>query len=109
MRHRFASGSRTNGRAHGAIRASTARTHRRSAIGPGRHERPRAVRILVLNPGSATLKTTVLDLPDTEPRFTRTVDWDESDADGPAGAVATALAEVVGAGIATDTIERVGY
>jgi acetate kinase len=67
------------------------------------------VRILVLNPGSATVKTTVLDLPDIEARFARTVDWDESDADGPARAVATALTQVVEAGIAMDTLERVGY
>jgi acetate kinase len=67
------------------------------------------VRILVLNPGSATLKTTVLDLPDIDPRFAQTVDWDESDADGPARAVATALTQAVEADIAMDTLERVGY
>jgi acetate kinase len=67
------------------------------------------VRILVLNPGSATLKTTVLDLPDIDARFTRTVDWEESDADGPARAVTTALTQVVESGIAMDTLDRVGY
>ena len=41
---------------------------RRSATGPGRRERSTTVRILVLNPGSATLKATVLDLPERRPR-----------------------------------------
>jgi hypothetical protein len=48
------------------------------------------VRILVLNPGSATLKTTVLDLPDLEPRFDETIDWPRSDPAGAARAVAAA-------------------
>ena len=33
------------------------------------------MRILVLNPGSATLKATVLDLPAPDPRFETTIDW----------------------------------
>ena len=67
------------------------------------------MRILVLNPGSATLKTTVLDLPDTDSRFTQTVDWEASDQDGPARAVTTALARVAEAGIAADSLDGVGY
>ncbi len=68
-----------------------------------------AVRILVLNPGSATLKTTVLDLPDLDPRFESTADWTGSDADGPAGSVAAAASAITDAGIAPDSIDGVGY
>jgi acetate kinase len=67
------------------------------------------VRILVLNPGSATLKTTVLDLPDLKPRFSSTVDRTRSDADGPARCVAAAAAAIADAGIAPDSIDGVGY
>jgi len=67
------------------------------------------VRILVLNPGSATLKTTVLDLPDLEPRITSTTDWAASDADGVHRTLAAATAEVAAAGIPIDSIEGVGY
>jgi len=62
------------------------------------------VRVLVLNPGSATLKGTVLEPRAREPSFDRTTSWDGShDATAIAGAVGTMLDEV-GRGI-----EAVGY
>jgi len=67
------------------------------------------VRILVLNPGSATLKTTVLDLPGLEPRFESTTDWRESDPAGPTRAVAATLQDVGAGGIDIGSIEGVGY
>jgi acetate kinase len=67
------------------------------------------VRILVLNPGSATLKTTVLDLPDVTERFASTVDWHASDPNGPARATAAVGREIEAAGIAVDSIDGVGY
>ena len=67
------------------------------------------MRILVLNPGSATLKTTVLDLPDLEPRYAATVDWAGADGDGVGRTVAAAADDVAATGIPIDSIEGVGY
>ena len=67
------------------------------------------MRILVLNPGSATLKTTVLDLPALEPRFDATVDWPSAGVAGAAGAVDAAAAAIARAGISTSSIDGVGY
>jgi acetate kinase len=67
------------------------------------------VRILVLNPGSATLKTTVLDLPDLEPRYAATVDWASADDDGVDRTVVAVADDVAAAGIPIDSIEGVGY
>jgi acetate kinase len=67
------------------------------------------VRILVLNPGSSTLKTAVLDLPALAPRFTSTNEWRPSDPDGPARALAATAAELAEAGVAIASIEGVGY
>jgi acetate kinase len=65
------------------------------------------VRILVLNPGSVTLKTTILDLPDLHPRFTATHDW--ADVDEVDRTVAAAANEIAAVGIQIDSIEGVGY
>jgi acetate kinase len=67
-------------------------------------------RVLVVNTGSATLKATVLDLPDIEPRFETTVDWhaEASDADRRA-TLQTVLLEGERAGIAPSTIDLVGH
>ena len=68
------------------------------------------MRVLVLNPGSATLKATVLDPPEREPRFERNVDWsaDASDAERES-VVADVLAASAEAGVAATSIEAVGY
>jgi acetate kinase len=68
------------------------------------------VRVLVLNAGSATLKATVLDLPDREARFTRTLDW-RADLTAPERGVVVArmVAAIEDAGIATSSIEAVGH
>jgi acetate kinase len=68
------------------------------------------MRVLVLNAGSATLKATVLDLPDRAPRFDRTVDWaaDASDADREV-AVRSILGAIARAGIPAASIGVVGY
>lgn len=71
---------------------------------------PATVRILVLNPGSATLKATVLDLPDLAPRFDRTIDWmGEDGADHHARTVDAVVRDLTTAGIAPGTIDAVGY
>jgi acetate kinase len=62
------------------------------------------VRILVLNPGSATLKATVVVPPDRTPAFDRTVDWPD---DGPAVAAPAAIREVLAA--AGAGVDAVGY
>ena len=65
-------------------------------------------RVLVLNAGSATLKATVLDLPQADPRFERIVDWSAD-----ASAADTALMELLDAiavnSIALDTVDAVGH
>jgi acetate kinase len=63
------------------------------------------VRVLVLNAGSVTLKATVLDVPEREPRFDRTIDWGGERAAG----VAAMLDGLVHEGIALDSIEAVGH
>ena len=68
------------------------------------------MRILVLNPGSVTLKATVLDPPDADPRFNRTVTWlHEDEPDGRARTVEAVAREMAEAGIDLDTIDGVGY
>src|SRR3954453_13977312 len=68
------------------------------------------MRVLVLNPGSATLKATLLDTPGLEPRFDRTVRW-ESNAGLPdrVRVVREILGELAGADVASSSIEAVGY
>ena len=65
----------------------------------------RRLRVLVLNPGSVTLKATLLDHPDTEPRFDRTIDWGDDRAAG----VRDVLEAVHGAGFESSSIDAVGY
>lgn len=68
------------------------------------------MRVLVLNPGSATLKATVLDLPGRNPRFERTVDWASDASDSQRGAAALASIEAVAAAaIPPASIQAVGY
>ncbi len=68
------------------------------------------MRVLVLNPGSATLKATLLDAPGFEPRFDRTVRW-EANAGLPdrVGVVREVLAELARAEVASSSIQAVGY
>jgi acetate kinase len=68
------------------------------------------MRVLVLNAGSATLKATVLDTPDRDARFERTLDWRaDLSASEREAAVGRMLAAVAEAGVAPDTIEAVGH
>ena len=66
--------------------------------------------VLVLNAGSATLKATVLDLPEPAPRLERTVDWSAA---APAAerraAIDSVLDAAAGAGIGTDTFTAVAH
>jgi acetate kinase len=55
----------------------------------------RSGRVLVLNAGSATLKATILDLPGSEPRFDKTVDWPTA-AGVAAGQALGAMFEAIG-------------
>lgn len=68
-------------------------------------------RVLVLNAGSATLKATVLDLPDESPRFERTVDWSAA---APPATRRAAIDAVLGAaatdaGIAPESLVAVAH
>ncbi len=68
------------------------------------------MRVLVLNPGSVTLKATVLDLPDRAPRFERTVDWSvDHGTPDLAPAVDAALGAMRDGGVPASSIEAVGY
>ncbi|MGH2473818.1 MAG: acetate/propionate family kinase [Candidatus Limnocylindrales bacterium] len=69
-----------------------------------------AGRVLVLNAGSATLKATVLDLPEETLRFERTIDW--SATAPPAerrAAIDSVLDAAVAGGVESDTIEIVAH
>ena len=67
-------------------------------------------RVLVLNAGSATLKATVLDLPEEAPRFERSIDWSPG---APAAerraAIDAVLDGAADAGIASATIDVVAH
>jgi acetate kinase len=67
-------------------------------------------RVLVVNTGSATLKATVLDLPDIASRFETTVDWraDATDAER-RQTLETVLRAGEDAGITPASIEAVGH
>lgn len=68
------------------------------------------MRVLVLNPGSATLKATVLETPGREPRFERTVDWEaDASAEERERTVDAVLEAMAGAGVPIASVEAVGY
>ncbi len=66
--------------------------------------------VLVLNPGSATLKATVLDLPDADPRSEQLVEWaaDATDAERQ-GAVDRVARSMVESGVPPEAVAAVGY
>ena len=66
-------------------------------------------RVLVLNAGSATLKATVVDLPDAEPLFHRSVDWEPRRGSGVAHAVAEVLESAASSGIDPSSMTAVGH
>lgn len=68
-------------------------------------------RILVLNPGSSSLKATVLEPPDRTPLAAAAVDWgaDATRADGRGEVVANVLAALEAGGVSASTIDAVGY
>lgn len=68
------------------------------------------MRVLVLNPGSATLKATVLDTPDREPRFEETLDWAPDASGGEREeAVRAILGAIDAAGLPGSSLQAVGY
>jgi acetate kinase len=67
------------------------------------------VRILVLNPGSTTLKATVLDPPRRDPRFETTTRWVDPGDDGIAQTVNDVATAMRDAGIDPAMIDGVGY
>ncbi len=68
-----------------------------------------AGRVLVLNAGSATLKMTVLDLPDTEPRFDHSVGWEPGSNSVVSDLVEGALDAAARSGIDRSSIVAVGH
>ena len=64
--------------------------------------------VLVLNPGSATLKASLLSLPDRTPRFERIIAWEPGTDGGPRKTVAGLVEELV-AGDHPAHIDVVGY
>jgi len=69
------------------------------------------LRILVLNPGSSSLKAAVLEPPGREPLATVTVDWgaDATRATGRPSVVAEVVEGLERAGVAASTLGAVGY
>ena len=69
------------------------------------------VRVLVLNPGSSSLKVSVLEPPNRDPLATASIDWgaDATRASGRASAVAAALETIGANGVAASSIDAVGY
>lgn len=69
----------------------------------------RSGRVLVLNAGSATLKATILDLPASEPRFDRTVDWPTASQVAGGPALDSMLQAIADDGVALPSIVAVGH
>jgi acetate kinase len=69
------------------------------------------VRVLVLNPGSSSLKVSVLEPPARQPLATTELDWgaDATRASGRASAVAAVLDSLGPAGVPVSSIDAVGY
>ncbi len=68
------------------------------------------MRVLVLNPGSATLKATVVDTPDRHPRFEETADWEaDAPSDAQEDAVRAVLGAIDAAGVPAPSLRAVGY
>jgi acetate kinase len=69
------------------------------------------VRVLVLNPGSSSLKVSVLEPPDRATIATAALDWgaDASRTSGPASAVSAVRDALDAADVAISTIDAVGY
>jgi acetate kinase len=65
----------------------------------------RRLRVLILNPGSVTLKATLLDHPDAEPLFDRTIDWGADRA----ARVRDVLDDLEVAGFDRTSVRAVGY
>jgi acetate kinase len=69
------------------------------------------VRVLVLNPGSSSLKASVIEPPDREPLATTALDWgaDATRASGRVSAARRVLEALGAAGVASSSIDAVGY
>jgi acetate kinase len=69
------------------------------------------VRVLVLNPGSSSLKVSVLEPPNRDPLATASIDWgaDATRASGRASAVVAVLEELGASGVPVFSIDAVGY
>ena len=69
------------------------------------------MRVLVLNPGSSSLKASVIEPPEREPLATTALDWgaDATRARGRVSAARTVLEALDEAGIASSSIDAVGY
>ena len=82
-----------------------------SDVEPEQRAEAATLRVLVLNPGSSTLKAAVLEPPATDLLATATVEWsaDTTLASGRAAGVTSVLGAVEAAGVARASINAVGY
>jgi acetate kinase len=87
-----------------------AKIRRRSATGPG-PDSDVGVRVLVLNPGSSSLKVSVLEPPGRELLVSAALDWgaDATRSSAPASAGPAVAAAVDAAGVSMHSIDAVGY
>ncbi len=65
--------------------------------------------VLVLNPGSATLKATILAPPGRIERFSRTEAWGQGGSDGAASATRALVVSAIAALQPSETVDAVGY
>ncbi len=82
-----------------------------SDLGPEGRPEHRSLRVLVLNPGSSTLKASVIEPPGRDALATAIVEWgaDATRALGWVAGVADVLGAVEAAGVAPASIDAVGY
>ena len=80
-------------------------------LAPERQLDHRSLRVLVLNPGSSSLKASVIEARGREPLATATVDWgaDATRVSAPASGVKHVVAAVEAASVLPASIDAVGY
>lgn len=82
-----------------------------SDLEPERRAKARALRVLILNPGSSSLKVSVIETPRRDALAKTTIAWgaDATRLADRTSAISSVLRAVEAAGIATSSIDAVGY